>query len=291
MQKVAFIGAGVMGREMIKNFLKHDVEVYFYTRTKEKALDLIDLGAVWCDSIIECISNAKVVITMIGFPKDVKSVYLGDDGIVKNAENGTYLIDMTTTEPSLVMEISKEAEKRGLHFMDAPVSGSDVKAADGTLTIMVGGSNNDFDTCYPLLKCIGKTIIHEGPVGAGQNTKMANQIAIAGTISGVCEALYYAKKAGLDENKTLITISSGAAGSFQMDNVAPKILDDDYEPGFFIKHFIKDMKIASKEANSNGITLPILEKVLKNYEELENDGLGDLGIHALYKFYDTDEDK
>lgn len=290
MHKIAFIGAGVMGREMIKNFLKRNVEVYFYTRTKEKALDLIDAGAVWCDSIKECISNANVIMTMVGFPEDVRSVYLDDDGIVKNAVEGSYLIDMTTTEPELVIKISEEAKKRNLHFMDAPVSGSDVKATDGTLTIMVGGSDQDFDTCYPIFECIGNTIIHEGPVGAGQHTKMANQIAISGAISGVCEALYYAKKAGLDETKTLITISSGAAGSFQMDNMAPKILDDDYEPGFFVKHFVKDMKIAVKEAELHGAELPILQEVLKNYEELEKEGYGELGINALYKLYDKDSE-
>lgn len=289
MQKIAFIGAGVMGKEMIKNFLKNNVEVYFYTRTKEKALDLIDLGAIYCDSVIECISNSKIIITMLGFPKDVRDVYLADNGIIKNAQEESYLIDMTTTDPDLTLEISNEAKKRGLHFLDAPVSGSNIKAKDASLTIMVGANRADFDKCYPIFECIGKTIIHEGPVSFGQHTKMANQIAISANISGVCEALYYANKVGLDENKTLITISSGAAASFQMDNMAPEILDEDFEAGFFVKHFVKDMKIALKEAKENGANLPILENVLKNYEELESKGYGDLGIQALYKFYEDDD--
>lgn len=286
MEKIAFIGAGVMGKNMIRNFMKKGIEVYFYTRTHEKVLDLIEEGAIWCDNISDCASRANVIITMVGFPDDVRSVYLDEGGIVESANSGAYLIDMTTTEPNLEKEIAKIAQERGLHFLDAPVSGSDVKAKAGTLTIMVGASDDDFEACYPVFEYIGKTIIHEGPVGAGQHTKMANQIAISGTIAGVCEALFYAKKAGLDENKTLITISSGAAGSFQMDNVAPKILDEDYEPGFFIKHFVKDMKIAVKEAERNGIELPILNEVLKNYEEIEKEGMENLGIHALYKFYD-----
>lgn len=289
MKKIAFIGAGVMGREMIKNFLKNDFEVYFHTRTKEKALDLINLGAIWCDNIVECISNSKVVITMIGFPDDVKEVYLGNEGIIKNAKENSYIIDMTTTDPDLTIKIFNEAQKKGLHFLDAPVSGSDIKAEDASLTIMVGASRSDFEKCYPIFKCIGKTIIHEGPVSFGQHTKMANQIAIAGNISGVCEALYYAKKVGLDENKTLITISSGAAASFQMDNMAPKILDEDYSPGFFVKHFVKDMKIAIKEAEKNKIELPILKKVLDNYKYIEEEGCGNLGIQALYKFYEEDK--
>lgn len=286
-KKIAFIGAGVMGKNMIKNLIDKGVEVDFYSRTKDTSLDLIEYGANWHDSIKECISDHKIIITMVGFPADVQEVYLSEGGIISNARKGAYLIDMTTTDPKLAIQIGEEARKRELHFLDAPVSGSDIRAKDATLTIMVGASSVDYENCYPIFKYLGKIIIHEGPVGTGQRTKMANQIAIAGAISGVCEALYYAKKVGLDENKTLITISSGAAGSFQMDNMAPKILDDDYDPGFFIKHFVKDMNIAKSETDSLNFSLPILEEVLQNYRDLIERGYGDLGIQGLYKYYDN----
>lgn len=291
MKKIGFIGAGVMGKSMIKNFLKNDIQVDFYTRTKEKAMDLVDLGANFLDSIEDVVKSNKVIITMVGFPSDVREVYLSEKGILNHALEGSYLIDMTTTEPQLVKEIYNLAKEKGMHFMDAPLSGSDVKAESGTLTIMVGGDKEDFEKCYPVFKCIGNKIMHEGKIGSGQQTKMANQIAIAGAIAGVCEALYYAKKVGLDESKTLITISSGAAQSFQMDQLAPRILDEDFDPGFFVKHFIKDMKIAKGETEENGFSLPVLEKVLEEYLELESEGGGDFGTHALYKYYDKENDK
>lgn len=286
MKKIGFIGAGVMGRSMIKNFLKNGISVDVYTRTMSKASDLVDLGANLLNSIEDVATSNKVIITMVGFPEDIEEVYLSDKGILNHAKEGSYLIDMTTTKPQLVKEIYDIAKSKNLHFLDAPVSGSDVKAESGTLTIMVGGDKEDFDRCYPIFKCIGNKIIHEGKIGSGQQTKMANQIAIAGAIAGVCEALYYAKKVGLDENKALITISSGAAQSFQMDQLAPRILDDDFDPGFFVKHFIKDMKIAIEETQTNEFSLPILEKVLEEYLGLEKDGGGDFGTHALYKFYE-----
>lgn len=292
MQKVAFIGAGVMGKNMIRNFMKKNIDISFYTRTKEKALDLIDEGAHWCDSVKECVLDKKVIITMVGYPSDIEEIYLGKDGIIENAAEGSYLIDMTTTDPKLAKKLFDKSKEKGLHFMDAPVSGSDIRAVDGTLTIMVGGELKDFEACYPIFNCLGNIVIYEGPSGSGQHTKMANQIAISGAISGVCEALYYANKVGLDETKTLITISTGAAASFQMENMAPKILDEEYEAGFFIKHFVKDMEIAIKEAENKNIDLPVLARVLKNYQSLEKQGYGDLGIQALYKFYeDEDEDK
>ena len=275
---------------MVRNFMKKNIDISIYTRTKEKALDLIEEGAHWCDSIKECVSDKKIIITMVGYPSDIEEVYLGKDGIIENAEEGSYLIDMTTTKPELAKKLFNESKNRGLHFMDAPVSGSDIRAVDGSLTIMVGGELEDYEACYPVFNCLGNIIIYEGPAGSGQHTKMANQIAISGAISGVCEALYYANKVGLDETKTLITIGSGAAASFQMENMAPKILDKEYDPGFFIKHFIKDMEIATIEAKNKDIDLPVLNTVLESYKLLEKEGYGDLGIQALYKFYDKEED-
>ncbi|WP_101772943.1 NAD(P)-dependent oxidoreductase [Peptostreptococcus faecalis] len=290
MKRIAFIGAGIMGKNMIRNFLKKGIHVDFYSRTKENALDIIDEGANWCDSIAECITNHDIIISMVGFPSDVQEIYLGDSGIILNAKEHAYLIDMTTTDPNLSIEIGKEAKKRNLHFLDAPVTGGDESAKNGTLTIMVGSESVDFERCYPVFKCLGNIIIHEGPVGSGQKTKMANQIAVAANIAGVCESLYFAQKSGLDVNKVLITISTGAASSFQMDTLAPKILDEDFEPGFFAKHLVKDMDIVHSEAKNINIDLPILEEILNTYRKILDEGYGDLGTQALYKYYDKEID-
>ena len=284
--KIGFIGIGVMGKSMALNLMKKGFEVSIYTRTKSKAEELIEIGAIWCNTVKECVSNKDAVITIVGYPKDVEEVYFGKDGIIENAKEGAYLIDMTTTSPKLSKKIYEEASKLGLYALDAPVSGGDLGAKNGTLSIMVGGDKAAFEKCTDIFKAMGTNIIHEGPAGTGQHTKAANQIAIAGVISGVCEAISYGRSNGLDVEKMLDSISMGAAGSWQMSNMAPRILEGDLNPGFFIKHYIKDMNIALEEAANVNLDLGILSKVLSMYKELENEGLGDLGTHALIKYYE-----
>lgn len=285
MKKIGFIGVGIMGKSMVRNLRKAGYEVAIYTRTKAKAEDVIAEGAVWCDTAAECAKGCDVVITIVGYPKDVEEVYFGDNGIIANADPGTYVIDMTTTSPRLAVRIWEEAEKAGLHAVDAPVTGGDTGAKAGTLTILAGGKKEDFDACVPVFEAMGKNINYEGKAGNGQHTKMCNQIAIAGALAGACEAMVYAKNTGLDVDTMLKSISTGAAGSAQMNNVASKAAKDDYAPGFFLKHFIKDMGIADEEALAADTRLGVLEDVLGIAKKLESEGMGDLGTQALIKYY------
>lgn len=285
MKKIGFIGVGIMGKSMVRNLRKAGYEVAIYTRTKAKAEDVIAEGAVWCDTAAECAKGRDVVITIVGYPKDVEEVYFGDNGIIANADPGTYVIDMTTTSPRLAVRIWEEAEKAGLHAVDAPVTGGDTSAKAGTLTILAGGKKEDFDACVPVFEAMGKNINYEGKAGNGQHTKMCNQIAIAGALAGACEAMVYAKNTGLDVDTMLKSISTGAAGSAQMNNVASKAAKDDYAPGFFLKHFIKDMGIADEEALAADTRLGVLEDVLGIAKKLESEGMGDLGTQALIKYY------
>ena len=285
MKKIGFIGVGIMGKSMVRNLRKAGYEVAIYTRTKAKAEDVIAEGAVWCDTAAECAKGRDVVITIVGYPKDVEEVYFGDNGIIANADPGTYVIDMTTTSPRLAVRIWEEAEKAGLHAVDAPVTGGDTGAKAGTLTILAGGKKEDFDACVPVFEAMGKNINYEGKSGNGQHTKMCNQIAIAGALAGACEAMVYAKNTGLDVDTMLKSISTGAAGSAQMNNVASKAAKDDYAPGFFLKHFIKDMGIADEEALAADTRLGVLEDVLGMAKKLESEGMGDLGTQALIKYY------
>ena len=285
MKKIGFIGVGIMGKSMVRNLRKAGYEVAIYTRTKAKAEDVIAEGAVWCDTAAECAKGRDVVITIVGYPKDVEEVYFGDNGIIANADPGTYVIDMTTTSPRLAVRIWEEAEKAGLHAVDAPVTGGDTGAKAGTLTILAGGKKEDFDACVPVFEAMGKNINYEGKAGNGQHTKMCNQIAIAGALAGACEAMVYAKNTGLDVDTMLKSISTGAAGSAQMNNVASKAAKDDYAPGFFLKHFIKDMGIADEEALAVDTRLGVLEDVLGMAKKLESECMGDLGTQALIKYY------
>lgn len=285
MKKIGFIGVGIMGKSMVRNLRKAGYEVAIYTRTKAKAEDVIAEGVVWCDTAAECAKGRDVVITIVGYPKDVEEVYFGDNGIIANADPGTYVIDMTTTSPRLAVRIWEEAEKAGLHAVDAPVTGGDTGAKAGTLTILAGGKKEDFDACVPVFEAMGKNINYEGKAGNGQHTKMCNQIAIAGALAGACEAMVYAKNTGLDVDTMLKSISTGAAGSAQMNNVASKAAKDDYAPGFFLKHFIKDMGIADEEALAADTRLGVLEDVLGIAKKLESEGMGDLGTQALIKYY------
>lgn len=285
MKKIGFIGVGIMGKSMVRNLMKAGFEVAIYTRTKSKVEDVIAEGAIWRDTVKDCAADRDVIITIVGYPKDVEEVYLGEAGIIANAPEGAYLIDMTTSSPKLAVRIYEEAKKAGLSAIDAPVTGGDSGAKAGTLTILAGGDKEAFDACMPVFEAMGKNINYEGKAGNGQHTKMCNQIAIAGAIAGACEALSYAKGVGLDVQTMLDSISTGAAGSAQMSNVIPRILKSDLNPGFFIKHFIKDMKLADEEAVDADLKLGTLEYVLGMYEQLEKDGLGDLGTQALIKYY------
>ena len=285
MKKIGFIGVGIMGKSMVRNLMKNDFEVSIFARNKEKVLDVISEGANFYPTIKECVSRCDAVITIVGFPKDVEEVYFGENGILENIKEGTYVIDMTTSSPKLAVEIFEKAKEKGIKALDAPVTGGDIGAKNGTLTILVGGEEEDYKACLPILKAMGTNIHYEGKAGFGQHTKLANQIMIAGAISGVCEAMAYAKDKGLDVKKMLDSVSTGAAGSKQLELVSPKILEEDFAPGFFIKHFIKDMKLAKEEALADNVNLDILSKVLENYEELEREGFGDLGTQALIKHY------
>lgn len=287
MRKVGFIGVGIMGKSMVRNLMKAGFELHIYARNRAKVEDVIGEGALFHDSIAACVKGCETVITIVGFPQDVEEVYFDEGGILESADAGAYLIDMTTTSPQISVKISKEGEEKGFHVLDAPVTGGDTGAKAGTLSILVGGKEEDFEACMPLFEAMGTNINYQGEAGCGQHAKLANQIMIAGTLTGVCEALSYAKAKGLDMPTLLKSVSTGAAGSKQLDTFGPKILEEDYAPGFFMKHFIKDMKLALVEANISGLSLEMLSLVLANYEELEAEGLGDLGTQALMKYYEV----
>lgn len=291
MRKVGFIGVGIMGKSMVRNLMKAGFELHIYARNRAKVEDVIGEGALFHDSIAACVKGCEAVITIVGFPQDVEEVYFDEGGILESADAGAYLIDMTTTSPQISVKISKEGEEKGFHVLDAPVTGGDTGAKAGTLSILVGGKEEDFDACMPLFEAMGTNINYQGEAGCGQHAKLANQIMIAGTLTGVCEALSYAKAKGLDMPTLLKSVSTGAAGSKQLDTFGPKILEEDYAPGFFMKHFIKDMKLALVEANISGLSLEMLSLVLANYEELEAEGLGDLGTQALMKYYEVQEEE
>ena len=283
------VNLGIMGKSMVRNLMKTGYELHIYARTKAKVDDVISEGAIFHESIKECVPGCDAVITIVGFPRDVEEVYFDEGGILENADPGTYLIDMTTTSPMLAEKISKEGTEKGFHVLDAPVTGGDTGAKNATLSILVGGEKEDYEACMELFKAMGTNINYQGKAGCGQHAKLANQIMIAGALSGVCEAFSYAQAKGLDLNVLFDSVSTGAAGSKQLDVFGPKIIAGDYAPGFFMKHFIKDMKLALTEANMSGLSLEVLSLVLSNYEELAQEGLGDLGTQALIKYYDVQD--
>lgn len=289
MKKIGFIGVGIMGKSMVRNLMKAGFELHIYARTKSKVEDVISEGAAFHESISECVKDCEAVITIVGFPKDVEEVYFDECNILDSAREGTYLIDMTTTSPMLAQKIYEAGTKKGFHVLDAPVTGGDTGAKAGTLSILAGGRREDYEACRPLFEVMGTNINYQGEAGCGQHAKLANQIMIAGTLSGVCEALTYAKAKGLDLPTVLRSVSTGAAGSKQLDIFGPKILAEDYAPGFFMKHFIKDMKLALTEANMSELSLDVLSQVLANYEELEAEGYGELGTQALMKYYEESQ--
>ena len=281
-KKIAWIGTGLMGNPMAKHLLNAGYRLNVFNRTRKKAEELIEMGASWLDTPAEIAANSEVIITMIGFPKDVEEVYFGEQGIFKKLKQGTILIDMTTTKPSLAVKISEEAAKVGAEFIDAPVSGGQVGAINGTLSIMIGGKKEVVDSAMPLFETFGKNMVYQGKAGAGQHTKMCNQITVAGTMIGVCEGLIYGAKAGLDLNVMLASISKGAAACWTLDILAPKIVNGDYSPGFSVDNFVKDLSIALEEAEAMRLSLPGLALVKQLYLSILAMDKGSLGTQSLY---------
>jgi 3-hydroxyisobutyrate dehydrogenase len=270
---------------MAGHLINRGYDLVVYTRSRDKAEALLAQGASWAGSPGEAVREADYIITMVGYPKDVEEVYFGQEGILANAKSGAFVIDMTTSTPTLAKQIFLEAKERQIHSLDAPVSGGDIGAKEARLTIMVGGDKSSFDACLPVFEAMGSNIIHQGGAGAGQHTKMCNQIAIATNMIGVCEALAYAEAAGLNPEDVLKSISSGAAGSWSLSNLAPRIIADNFEPGFFVKHFIKDMEIALDEAERMGLDVPGLALAKEMYVKLSQSGEENSGTQALYKLW------
>lgn len=286
MKKIAWIGVGIMGKSMVRNLMKAGFELHIYARTRAKVEEVIADGAIFHETIADCVRGCEAVVTMVGFPRDVEEVYFAPGAILDSAEPGAVLIDMTTTSPALAEKLYAEGCQRGCRVVDAPVTGGDTGAKNGTLSILVGGDPTDFETCLPLFRAMGTNINYQGGPGCGQHAKLANQIMIAGTMSGLCEALAYAKAKGLDRTVLLNSLATGAAGSKQLDAFGEKIISGDYAPGFFLKHFVKDMGLALEEAAASGLSLEVLAQTLENYRALEGEGFGDLGTQALIKHYD-----
>ncbi len=279
--QVGWIGTGVMGASMCGHVLDAGYPVTVHTRTRARADALVERGAVWADSPADVAAASDIVCTIVGFPEDVRQVLLGPDGAIANARAGALIVDFTTTEPSLAVEIYEAAGARDLDAIDAPVSGGDIGARNGALSIMVGGDDAALDRATPIFECFGKTVVHQGGAGAGQHTKMVNQILIATGMIGVCEALLYGYRAGLDLETVLESVGGGAAGSWSLANYGPRMLAGDYEPGFFVEHFIKDMGIALAEARRMRLSLPGLALAHQLYVALEAQGGGRRGIQAL----------
>ena len=281
-KKIGWIGTGLMGNPMVKHLLNAGFNVNVHNRTKQKAQDLIDLGCTWYPTPGQLAANSDIVVTIIGSPAEVEACYFGNEGILNAVLPGTILIDMTTTKPTLSIKISEQAELKQVEFIDAPVSGGQVGAINGTLSVMIGGKPAVVDSMRPLFEAFAKNIVHQGPAGAGQHTKMCNQITIAGTLIGVCEGLIYGAKAGLDLNTLLESISKGAAGCWSLDVLAPKIVKGDYSPGFSVDNFVKDLTIALEEADTFKLSLPGLALVKQLYTSIQAMGKGSCGNQALY---------
>jgi 3-hydroxyisobutyrate dehydrogenase len=270
-----------MGRWMCQHLMSKGYKATVYNRSRDKAQPLLDAGAAWADTPKGVAERSDVVFAIVGFPKDVREVFLGAQGALAGAKPGSVLVDMTTSDPSLAREIYEAARAKGVGSVDAPVSGGDVGAKEARLSIMVGGDAETVEAVRPLLECMGKTIVHQGPAGAGQHTKMVNQVLIASGMVGVCEALLYGYKAGLDLKTVLQSVGGGAAASWSLNNLGPRIIDRNFEPGFFVEHFIKDMGIALQEAEKMNLCLPGLALAKQLYEAVRAQGYGRKGTHAL----------
>lgn len=283
-KKIGFIGLGVMGVSMAAHLIEAGYSLTVFNRTKEKAAGLIRKGARWAPSPAAAAADADAVISMVGYPRDVEEIYLGKSGVLQTMRGG-YIIDMTTSSPHLAARLYEAAKEKGIAALDAPVSGGDIGARNASLVIMAGGDREAFDAVKPIFEILGRTVDYFGAAGSGQYTKMTNQIVIASTMMGVCEAVAYAKKAGLDTAKVIDTISGGAAASWSLANLAPRMLRGDQAPGFFIKHFIKDMRIALDSAAEMHLELPALALAKRLYDELAARGMEDYGTQALIQWY------
>jgi len=279
--KIGWIGTGIMGGPMAGHLQAAGHDLYIFSRTRGKAESLLNNGAHWCESPVEVAANSEIVFTMVAFPADVEEIYLGENGILSIEGSCRIVVDMTTSRPSLAQTIARAAVERGMNSLDAPVSGGDIGARNATLAIMVGGNKEVFDTVLPLFQLMGQTISYMGGPGAGQHTKMCNQILVAGTMIGVCESLLYADKAGLDQQSVINIIGKGAASCWSINNLGPRIVSGNYEPGFVVEHFIKDMGIALQEAASVDLSLPGLALVHQLYLAVKAQGHGRSGTHAL----------
>ncbi|MEQ9406743.1 MAG: NAD(P)-dependent oxidoreductase [Fuerstiella sp.] len=279
--RIGWIGTGVMGASMCGHLMEAGFAATVYTRTKSKAQSLLDSGAEWADSPAGVAEKSDVIFSIVGFPQDVRSCLLGESGALTAAAPGSILVDMTTSQPTLAVEIYEAAKKKGVFSVDAPVSGGDVGARNGTLSIMIGGDDDVVESLQPCWEAMGKTIVHQGPAGAGQHTKMVNQTLIATGMIGVCEALLYGYKAGLDLETVMKSVSSGAAGSWSLSNLGPRIIGNNFDPGFFVEHFIKDMGIALEESKRLGLSMPGLALGHQLYLAVQAQGHGRDGTHAL----------
>ncbi|MFQ5731813.1 MAG: NAD(P)-dependent oxidoreductase [Planctomycetaceae bacterium] len=280
--KIGWIGTGVMGASMCGHLIDAGFSTTVFTRSQAKAGPLIENGAVWADSPKAVAEASDVIFSIVGFPSDVRSVMLcPESGALAGCKAGNVLVDMTTSDPSLAVEISEAANRKGVSSVDAPVSGGDVGAKNGTLSIMIGGDKDVVDALQPCWDAMGKTIVHQGGAGAGQHTKMVNQTLIASNMIGVCEALLYGYKAGLDLPTVMQSVSTGAAGSWSLSNLGPRIMDNNFDPGFFVEHFIKDMGIALAEAKRMGLAVPGLALAHQLYLAVQAQGHGKDGTHAL----------
>lgn len=291
---VGWIGTGVMGKSMAFHLLKAGYSLGVFTRTENRAKELLDSGAHWYDSPRDLAAEHDVVISIVGYPHDVEEIYTGDRGVLSDTKENRkcrLAIDMTTSQPSLARTLHEKGHEAGVTFLDAPVSGGDVGARNATLSIMVGGDEDAFQEALPILEVLGGEIHRQGGPGAGQHTKMVNQTIIASTMIGMCEGLVYARKSGLDPAKVLQSVSGGAAGSWSLTNLAPRVLREDFDPGFFVEHFVKDMEIALSECESMGIQLPGLQLAHELYGEVMNSGGEKLGTQALYSAVDRLSDR
>ncbi|MCA9156278.1 MAG: NAD(P)-dependent oxidoreductase [Planctomycetales bacterium] len=279
--RIGWIGTGVMGSSMCGHLIDKGFSATVYSRTKAKAEALIAKGAAWAETPRAVAEQSDVIFSIVGFPSDVREVMLGEQGALAGCKSGNVLVDMTTSQPSLAVEIAEAAKARGVHSVDAPVSGGDVGAREARLSIMIGGDREVVEALQPCWDAMGKTIVHQGPAGAGQHTKMVNQTLIATNMIGVCEALLYAYRAGLDLETVMQSVAVGAAGSWSLSNLGPRIINNNFDPGFFVEHFIKDMSIALDEANRMGLSLPGLALAKQLYIALQAQGHGRDGTHAL----------
>ncbi|MEC7355306.1 MAG: NAD(P)-dependent oxidoreductase [Planctomycetota bacterium] len=279
--KIGWIGTGVMGRSMCRHLMSAGYEMTVYSRTPSKAAELLEAGAAWAETPKAVAARSDIVFSIVGFPSDVREVILGENGAVHGAKAGSVLVDMTTSQPSLAEEIDAVAREQGLHSIDAPVSGGDIGAREARLSIMIGGEKEVVEALTPCWEAMGKTIVYQGRAGAGQHTKMVNQTLIATTMIGVCEALLYGFKAGLDLETVMKSVCSGAAGSWSLSNLGPRIINNDFDPGFFVEHFIKDMGIALDESKRLGISLPGLALAHQLYLALAAQGHSRDGTQAL----------